>query len=74
MSFATSNLQNSYRPDRRILVAIEALTARVEALEGEKVILQDRVTMIETENINLRTEVVDLKLWALTFTSGTLEA
>jgi len=70
MSFATtSTLQNSYRPDRRILMAIESLTARVEALEAEK-------TSLRAENAELRADLSLLLEWAktLTLTGGSLEA
>ena len=40
MSFASTALQNSYRPDRRILDSIAALATRVDALEAEKVLLR----------------------------------
>ena len=37
MSFASSSVQNSYRPDTRVLNAIAALATRMDALEAEKV-------------------------------------
>ena len=62
MSFASSSLQNSYRPDRRILDALTALTQRVEALEVEK-------TAIRAENAELRAGLEALILWAKTLTT-----
>ena len=59
MSFASSSLQNSYRPDRRILDALRALTQRVEALEAEKLI-------IRAENAELLIRLEALQLWAST--------
>ncbi len=59
MSFASSSLQNSYRPDRRILDSIAALATRVDALEAEKV-------LIRTENAELRARLESLELWAMT--------
>ena len=59
MSFASSSLQNSYRPDRRILDALTALTQRVEALEAEKL-------LIRAENAELRAGLEALQLWAST--------
>ena len=59
MSFASSSLQNSYRPDRRILDALTALTQRVEALEAEKLI-------IRAENAELLRRLEALQLWAST--------
>ena len=59
MSFASSSLQNSYRPDRRILDALTALTQRVEALEAEKV-------LIRAENAELLIMLEALQLWAKT--------
>ena len=58
MSFASS-VQNSYRPDRRILDIIAALAARVTTLEAEK-------TAIQTENAELRAGLEALQLWAKT--------
>ena len=57
MSFASSSVQNSYRPDTRVLNAIAALAARVDALEAEKVILR-------AENAELLSKLEDLQLWA----------
>ena len=59
MSFASSSLQNSYRPDRRILDAITALATRVDALEAEKVLLR-------AENAELLSRLEALQLWATT--------
>ena len=57
MSFASNSLQNSYRPDRRILDALTALTQRVESLEAEKVLIQ-------AENAELRAGLELLYEWA----------
>ena len=57
MSFANSSVQNTYRPDTRVLNAITALTARVATLEAEK-------TAIQTENAELRAGLEALQLWA----------
>ena len=62
MSFASSSLQNSYKPDRRILDALTAITQRVEALEAEKV-------LILAENTELRAGLELLYEWAKTLTS-----
>ena len=59
MSFASSSLQNSYRPDRRILDALTALTQRVEALEAEKL-------LIRAENAEMLIRLEALQLWAST--------
>ena len=59
MSFPSSSLQNSYRPDRRILDALTALTQRVEALEAEKL-------LIRAENAELLIRLEALQLWAST--------
>ena len=59
MSFSSSSLQNSYRPDRRILDALTALTQRVEALEAEKLI-------IRAENAEMLIRLEALQLWAST--------
>ena len=59
MSFSSSSLQNSYRPDRRILDALTALTQRVEALEAEKL-------LIRAENTELLRRLEALQLWANT--------
>ena len=64
MSFASSSVQNSYRPDRRILDSIAALATRVETLEAEKVILR-------AENAELRTGLEVLYEWAKTLTRTT---
>ena len=62
MLFASSSLQNNYRPDRRILDSIVALTQRVEALEAEHLI-------IRAENVELRAGLEALILWAKTLTT-----
>ena len=59
MSFSSSSLQNSYRPDRRILDALTALTQRVEALEVEKVSLR-------AENAELLSRLEVFLEWAKT--------
>ena len=59
MSFASSSLQNSYKPDRRVLDAVNALATRVDALEAEKVLLH-------AENAELRARLESLELWAKT--------
>ena len=59
MSFASSSVQNSYRPDTRVLNAIAALATRVDALEAEKVI-------IRAENAVLLSKLEALQLWAST--------
>ena len=59
MSLASSSLQNSYRPDRKVLDALTALAARVEALEAEKV-------LIHAENAELLIRLEALQLWAKT--------
>ena len=59
MSFASTALQNSYRPDRRILDALTAISQRVETLEAEKV-------LIRAENAELRARLESLELWAKT--------
>ena len=64
MSFASTSVQNSYRPDRRILDSIAALATRVETLEAEKVILR-------AENAELRTGLELLYEWAKTLTRTT---
>ena len=64
MSFASTSVQNSYRPDRRVLDAIAALTARVVTLEAEK-------TAIQAENAELRTGLELLYEWAKTLTRTT---
>ena len=64
MSFASTQVQNSYRPDRRILDSIAALTARVATLEAEK-------TAIQAENAELRTGLEVLYEWAKTLTRTT---
>ena len=57
MSFSNSTVTNTYRPDRRILDALTALTLRVEALEAEKV-------LIRAENAELRARLSVLYEWA----------
>ena len=64
MSFANASLQNTYRPDRRILDSIAALATRVETLEAEKV-------LIRAENAELRTGLELLYEWAKTLTHTT---
>ena len=59
MSFSNSLVTNKYRPDRRILDALTALTQRVEALETEK-------TAIRAENAELLIRLEALQLWAST--------
>ena len=59
MSFASSSVQNSYRPDTRVLNAIAALATRVDALEAEKLILR-------AENAELLSKLEALQLWAKT--------
>ena len=66
MSFASSNLQNSYRPDRRVLEALTALAARVSTLKAEKIALQERATVSEAENAELRAGLESLQLGAKT--------
>ena len=62
MSFASTSVQNSYRPDTRVLNAITALTTRVATLEAEK-------TAIQAENAELRTGLEVLYEWAKTLTT-----
>ena len=57
MSFANSSVQNTYRPDTRVLNAITALSARVTTLEAEKVLLR-------AENAELLSRLESLELWA----------
>ena len=64
MSFVSTALQNSYKPDRRVLDAVNALTARVTTLEAEK-------TAIQAENAELRTGLELLYEWAKTLTRTT---
>ena len=64
MSFASSSVQNSYRPDRRVLDAVNALAARVSTLEAEKIAIQ-------AENAELRTGLEVLYEWAKTLTRTT---
>ena len=59
MSFASTSVQNSYRPDRRVLDAFTAISQRVETLEAEKV-------LIRAENAELRARLESLELWAKT--------
>ena len=68
MSFANTSVGNTYRPDRRILDSIAALTARVSTLELEKNELQARAAVSETENAELRTGLSLLLEWAKTLT------
>ncbi len=65
MSFANTSVQNTYRPDRRILDSIAALATRVDALEAEKVILR-------AENSELRAGLEVLYEWAKTLTTREL--
>ena len=68
MSFSNSSVTNTYRPDRRILDSIAALTQRVETLEAEK-------TYIQAENAELRAGLELLHEWSKTLTiSETLGA
>ena len=62
MSFANSSVQNTYRPDTRVLNAITALSARVTTLEAEK-------TAIQAENAELRAGLEVLYEWAKTLTT-----
>ena len=62
MSFASTSVQNSYRPDRRILDSIAALAARVATLEAEKIAIQ-------AENAELRTGLEVLYEWAKPLTT-----
>ena len=62
MSFASTSVQNSYRPDRRILDALTAISQRVETLEAEKV-------LIRAENADLRARLEVLYEWAKTLTT-----
>ena len=64
MSFASTSVQNSYRPDTRILNAISALAARVATLEAEK-------TAIQAENAELLRRLELLYEWAKTLTRTT---
>ena len=64
MSFANSSVQNTYRPDTRVLNAITALATRVATLEAEK-------TAIQAENAELRTGLELLYEWAKTLTRTT---
>ena len=59
MSFSNSSVTNTYRPDRRILDSIAALTQRVATLELEK-------TAIQAENAELRAGLEMLYEWAKT--------
>ena len=59
MSFASTSVQNSYRPDTRVLNAIAALATRVDVLDAEKVILR-------AENAELLSRLSSLELWAKT--------
>ena len=60
--FGNSQVTNTYRPDRKLLDALTALTARVEALEAEKVLLR-------AENADLLLKLEALILWAKTLTT-----
>jgi hypothetical protein len=62
MSFSNSSVTNTYRPDRRILDALTALTLRVETLELEK-------TAVQAENAELRAGLELLYEWAKTLTT-----
>ena len=62
MSFSNSTVTNTYRPDRRILDALTALTQRVETLEVEK-------TAIQAENAAMRAGLELLYEWAKTLTT-----
>ena len=62
MSFANSSVQNTYRPDTRVLDSIAALSARVTTLEAEK-------TAIQAENAELRAGLELLYEWAKTLTT-----
>ena len=64
MSFANTSVQNTYRPDRRVLDSIAALATRVDALEAEKIAIQ-------AENAELRTGLELLYEWAKTLTRTT---
>ena len=64
MSFASTSVQNSYKPDTRVLNAITALTARVATLEAEK-------TAIQAENAELLRRLELLYEWAKTLTRTT---
>ena len=59
MSFANTSVQNTYRPDRRVLDSIAALATRVDALEAEKVLLR-------AENAELLLRLESLERWAKT--------
>ena len=65
MSFSNTLVGNNYRPDRKILEAITALSARVVTLEAEK-------TAIQAENAELRAGLEALMLWAKTLTTREL--
>ena len=64
MSFASSSVQNSYRPDRRVLDALTAISQRVETLEAEKL-------LIRAENAELQARLELLYEWAKTLTRAT---
>ena len=59
MSFANSSVQNTFRPDTRVLDSIAALAARIEVLEAEKL-------LVRAENADLRLRLQALQLWAST--------
>ena len=64
MSFTSSSVQNSYRPDRRVLDALTAISQRVETLEAEKL-------LIRAENAELQARLEVLYEWAKTLTRAT---
>ena len=64
MSFTSSSVQNSYRPDRRVLDALTAISQRVETLEAEKL-------LIRAENAELQARLELLYEWAKTLTRAT---
>ena len=64
MSFASTSVQNSYRPDRRVLDALTAISQRVETLEAEKL-------LIRAENAELQARLELLYEWAKTLTRAT---
>ena len=67
MSFANTLVGNTYRPDRRILDALTALSARVEE---EKTAIQARASASEAKSTELTALVLAIHLWALTLTDG----
>ena len=70
MSFANSSVQNTYRPDTRVLNVITALSARVTTLEEDKTTLQARASASEAANAKLTALVSSLLGWALMLTDG----